>query len=335
MAPSVSQNGFGSDKRKSGWRNGHALRFDNLMARAGHAPYFRAVTVLEVIQRSAEFLEKKGVESPRLQVELLLARALGLERMGLYLNFGRTVTELELEQVREWVRRRGLREPLQHILGSTCFCGIDLAVNNSVLVPRPETEQLAEPAWQFLNAAAAQPAALDFGTGSGCLAIALAIKSPAARLTAVDVSPEALAVARQNAERHRVLERINFLAGDGFAALPPDARFDLIVSNPPYIPSAEIATLEPEVRDHDPRTALDGGADGLDFYRRIAADAPPFLQPGGRIMLELGDGQSGPVREILEAQKWVVAEVRPDYTGCPRILIADRSDSAGLSGERK
>jgi release factor glutamine methyltransferase len=288
----------------------------------GGEPYFGGVTVLEVIQRSSEFLEKKGVESPRLQVELLLAEALGLQRMGLYLNFEREVPPAELKQVRDWVSRRGLREPLQHIIGSTNFCGLELEVNGGVLVPRPETEQLAERAWEFLNKTAGAPTALDFGTGSGCIAIALAVKSASARIVAVDISADALAVARKNAERHGVQDRIEFVAGDGFGALTVGSRFDLIVANPPYIPSAEIATLEPEVRDHDPRLALDGGADGLDFYRRLAGEGRGFLRPTGRMMVELGDGQSGAVREIFEEQKWIVGEVRADYSGRPRILIA-------------
>jgi release factor glutamine methyltransferase len=163
---------------------------------------------------------------------------------------------------------------------------------------------------------------LDFGTGSGCLAIALAVKSPAARIHALDISPDALEVAKQNATRHQVRDRIQFVAGDGFAALPDGSRFDLIISNPPYVPGAEIESLEPEVRDHDPRGALDGGADGLDFFRRFAAEARPFLQSGGRLLLEFGDGQADAIKTIFEAQNWIVESVLPDYTQRPRILTA-------------
>jgi release factor glutamine methyltransferase len=133
-------------------------------------------------------------------------------------------------------------------------------------------------------------------------------------------------MARQNAERHQMKARIEFFEGDGFAALPGDGRFDLILANPPYIPSAEIATLEPEVRDHDPRTALDGGADGLDFYRRLAREAGDFLKPGGRLMVEFGDGQEVPIRNVFEQQKWIVEEVKADYSGRSRILIASRAE---------
>jgi release factor glutamine methyltransferase len=280
------------------------------------------VTVLEAIQRSAEFLARKGVEAPRLHTELLLAHVLHLPRMKLYLDFDRALTTAETDALRELVRRRGLREPLQHIVGSTSFCGLELAVNSDVLIPRPETELLAEAGWQFLATRNSQPCrALDLGTGSGCLAIALAVKCPAAQVVATDVSPVALAVARANAARHGVAERIEFLAGDGFAAVPAGARFDLLVSNPPYIAAAEIATLQPEVRDHDPRLALDGGPDGLDFYRRIAAQADAFLEPGAKVMLEFGAGQAPALQELFAGPKWVVEAVQPDYNQRLRLLV--------------
>jgi release factor glutamine methyltransferase len=234
------------------------------------------MTVLEVIQRSSEFLAKKGVESPRLQAELLLAHVLELPRMQLYLKFERELSPAELQRARELVRRRGQREPLQLITGSTSFCGLEIAVNRHTLIPRPETELLAEQGWQFLNSLgsseAQPPTALDFGTGSGCVAIALAVKCPVAQVCAVDVSAKALHLAGENVARHGVSERVRLCQGDGFTAVHPAARFDLIIGNPPYIPTAEIDKLEPEVQHHDPRPALDGGPDGLDFYRRLAAE---------------------------------------------------------------
>lgn len=302
------------------------------------------MTVLETIQRSADFLAKKGVESPRLQAELLLAHVLKLPRMKLYLSFERTLAPAEVENLRELVKRRGQREPLQHIVGSTSFCGFEIAVNRHVLVPRPETEILAELGWELLlrirraavPAAAVTPphppcgcdsrapSALDFGTGSGCLAVAIAAKCPQAQIMALDVSAEALAVALQNLARHGLEERVQLVQGDGFAALPTSARFDLIVSNPPYIPSAEIETLEPEVRDFDPRGALEGGADGLDFIRRLAAEASAFLAAGGCLMLEFGDGQAEAARDIFTRQNWIVESVREDYSQRARFLIARR-----------
>ena len=281
------------------------------------------MTVLEGIQKSTEFLAKKDVESPRLQAELLLAHVLKLPRMKLYLSFERALTEPETNTFRDLVKRRAQREPLQHITGSTSFCGLEIAVNRNVLVPRPETEILAELGWEFLNQLAAEsPPALDFGTGSGCIAIALAVKCPNAKVIALDVSPEALDTARQNAARNNVAEKVDFLEGNGFAALPNGFHFDLIISNPPYIATAEIASLQPEVRDYDPRGALDGGADGLDFYRRFAIEARKFLSPEGKIMLEFGDGQGDSIRKIFEEQKWIVEAVREDYTQRQRILIA-------------
>lgn len=281
------------------------------------------MTVLEVISKSSEFLAKKGVDSPRLQTELLLAHVLQLPRMKLYLNFERKLTEPELDSLRKLVQRRGQREPLQHLVGSTSFCGLEMAVNRHVLIPRPETELLAEAGWQFLSTINHQPStALDFGTGSGCIAIALAAKCPTTHVVALDLSTEALAIAQQNSSKNGVSERVKFRHGDGFATLKPDERFDLIVSNPPYIASAEIDTLEPEVRDHDPRGALDGGADGLDFYRRLATEAAAFLKPHGKIMLEFGAGQADAISKIFAAQKWKVESVQPDYTKRLRFLIA-------------
>jgi release factor glutamine methyltransferase len=291
------------------------------------------MTVLEVIQRSTEFLARKGVESARLHAELLLAHALKMPRMQLYLSFERALTAAELELLRGLVKRRGEREPLQQITGSTSFCGLEIAVDRHVLAPRPETELLAERGWQFLQELVRQgegspewpPKALEFGIGSGCLAIALAVHCPEARVYGVEVSAEALEMARQNAARHGVSERLDLRQGDGFAALPEGLRAHLIVSNPPYIPSAELGSLAPEVRDYEPRLALDGGPDGLVYYRRLAVEAPPFLGPGGRLMVELGDGQAEALLDIFGAQNWIVETVQEDYTQRARILVVRRN----------
>ncbi len=283
------------------------------------------MTVLEGIQKSADFLAKKGVEPPRLHAELILAHVLKLPRMKLYLNFDRALSAAETDALRELVRRRGTREPLQHILGSTSFCGHEIKVTREALVPRPETEQLAELGGQFLSLIQPSATALDFGTGTGCISIALAKQCPGARITALDISAEALALARFNAEQNQVAGKIEWVRGDGFAALAPGSRFNLIISNPPYIATAEIETLEPEVRDFDPRLALDGGADGLDFYRRLANGARPLLSPGGKIMLEFGDGQAAEIAGIFGGEKWIVEEIKSDYSQRPRILIASNA----------
>jgi release factor glutamine methyltransferase len=285
--------------------------------------------VLELIQRSTAYLAQKGVDSPRLQSELLLAYVLRIPRLNLYLNFDRTLVLSELDAMRDLVKRRGQREPLQHLLGTACFCGLELNVNREVLAPRPETEVLAECAWQFLNGPpvpfTTAPCVLDFGTGSGCLAITLAMKCPQARIVALDISPEAISVAQANAARHDVVQRIEFVAGDGLGALPEVIRFDLIVTNPPYIPSVQIETLMPEVRNFDPHIALDGGPDGLKFYRRLASEAGRWLQPDGRLMMEFGDGQSVALTRIFIPPTWTVLGIEPDLSGRPRVLTAGRN----------
>jgi release factor glutamine methyltransferase len=293
------------------------------------------VTVLEVIKLSAQFLERKGVDSPRLQAELLLAHVLCMPRMQLYLNFERALSVKEEDLLREMVKRRGAREPLQHVTGSTSFCGLEIEVSPDVLVPRPETELLAQEGWDFLNerarsggvplhngAESAARAALDFGTGSGCLAIALAVHCPEARVVALDISAQALEVARKNALHHGVMNRIEFVLGDGLGAVPSGMDFDLILANPPYIPTAEIDALEPEVRHYDPRGALDGGSDGLVFYRQLAARAGALLKPNGKIMTEFGGGQESAVADLFRGENWIVERVVNDYTHRPRILVA-------------
>jgi release factor glutamine methyltransferase len=291
----------------------------------GDQPYARRVTVLEVIQRSTDFLARREVDSPRLQAEWLLAGAMGIPRLELYLQFDRQVTEPDIARVRDWVRRRGQREPLQHILGTATFCGFEIKVNRAVLVPRPETELLAQQALDWCrNTSVSEPVILDFGTGSGCLAVTLAANCPQAVVHAIDLSPEALAVAGENAARHNLTRRIHYQLSDGFKALPADLKFDLVVANPPYIPNAEIDTLQIEVRDFDPRMALDGGKDGLDFYRRLAQETGERLRPDGRVMVEHGDGQAEAVSNLFKEQKWIVESRRSDYSDQLRILTVQR-----------
>ena len=267
---------------------------------------------------------KKGVDSPRLQSELLLAHVLRLPRMQLYLSFEKELTPAEADALRDLVKRRGQREPLQHIVGSTSFCGLDIAVSRCALIPRPETELLAEAGWKFLGDSPS-PTVLDFGTGTGCIAITLAVHCTEAQLFAVDISNEAIELARANSLRHGVADRIRFVQSCGFDALPSETKFQLIVSNPPYIPSIEIGSLQPEVRDYDPRNALDGGADGLDFFRYLAASAGAYLRPGGKLMLEFGDGQAQAIERIFASQNWIVESIQEDYTQRPRILRAGRA----------
>jgi release factor glutamine methyltransferase len=280
------------------------------------------LNVLEAIQKSTDFLAKRGVDSPRLQSELLLAHVLKMERLKLYLEFARNLLEGQTEALRELVKRRGNREPLQHILGGTSFCGLEIGVNYNVLVPRPETELLAEEGWKFLNSVNRAATFLDFGTGSGCIAIALCHFAPASTGCAIDKSEDALRVARDNAARNTIQERITFRVSDGFGVLDPKRKFDLIISNPPYIPATEIPMLQEEVRQYDPHSALDGGSDGLDFYRLLAREAPAFLAEGGKFLAEFGDGQEEWVSAIFSSSGWRVERILSDYTSRPRIIAA-------------
>ena len=300
--------------------------------------YPRVVTVLEAIQRSTEFLARKGVDSPRLQTELLLAHLLRQPRMRLYLDFERVLTPAEVDGFRKLIQRRGQREPLQHIAGSASFCGLEIAVNRDVLIPRPETELLAERGWTFLNQLsvpnpANRPRPWISGRGAVAWRLRSRASAPPPQSVPLISHPKALRWPDRTPLRHSVAERIRFLQGDGFAAVPEEARFDLIISNPPYIPSAEIAALQPEVRDYDPHQALDGGVDGLDYGRRLAAESPPFLKPQGRLMLEFGDGQAERLRQVFQEQKWIVEAIAEDYTHQPRIMVARRLASpAGEPG---
>jgi release factor glutamine methyltransferase len=282
------------------------------------------VTVLEAIQRGTDFLTKRGVESARLNTELLLAHALKLPRLKLYLDFQRVLSGEELAASRELIQRRGAREPLQQIVGNTSFCGLEIAVTPQVLIPRPETELLAERAWVYLNGLGRPGKVLDFATGSGCISLSIADQSPIAIIHASDVSISALKIARANAERLRFAERISFYQSDRFQSLPSNLGLDLLVSNPPYIPSAEIDRLTPEVRQFDPHLALDGGADGLEFYRFLSTNAQTLLVEHGRMMLEFGDGQATALARLFEDAGWRAIEIVKDYSGRARILIADR-----------
>ncbi|HEY3862059.1 MAG TPA: peptide chain release factor N(5)-glutamine methyltransferase [Verrucomicrobiae bacterium] len=286
------------------------------------------MTILESIQRGSEFLTRKGVGSPRLQVELLLAHMLRMPRVKLYINFERVLTAEETDALRAMVRRRGQREPCQYITASACFCGFEIPLNSHVLIPRPETESLAERAWTWLKKRGGPADVLELGTGSGCLAIAVACHAAEAKICATDISEAALELAERNALSNELSGRIQFRQGDLFAAVAADARFDLILSNPPYIPAGRIETLEPEVRDFEPRHALDGGADGQDFYRRIAAGAGALLRPGGRVMVEL-DGDGAPAtRRIFEDEKWEIEAIDRDDNGHERILVARLANQA-------
>jgi release factor glutamine methyltransferase len=278
------------------------------------------LTVLEIIKRSTEFLAKHGVESARLNAELLVGHSLGLKRMQLYLQFERPLAEAELAKIRPLIKRRSEREPLQYIIGSTEFAGVSLKVDRRALVPRPETELVVE----FAQKLCVTPPAeiLDLGTGSGALALALAVAFPAARVTAVDVSRDALALAQENATSLGLAERFAAVESDWFTAVRPDAKFDLIVANPPYLSDAEVKETAPEVRGFEPHGALSSGATGLEALERIIPEAKARLRPAGWLICETGIAQHATLLGQLRAAGFVREESRKDLTGRDRFVIA-------------
>lgn len=277
-------------------------------------------TVVKILQWTADYFQSRGLEGGRRDAELLLGAVLGLDRVGLYLNYDRPLEAAELADYKARVVRRAQHEPVQYILGETEFWSLPFTVNPTVLVPRPDTEVLVEEA---LRCAPAAERILDVGTGSGAIAVALAHELPAARVEALDISSAALIVAGENARRNGVAERIRFFEGD--LARLPLGPFDLIVSNPPYIPAADLAGLMPEVRDFEPRLALCGGNDGLDCYRLLATQAPNCLTPAGWLLLEVGIDQAEAVRDLLTAAGLTDSFCRNDYAGVARVVGARKS----------
>lgn len=253
------------------------------------------MTVLEILKKTEQFFRLKGISSPRLEAELLLSEILCCKRLDLYLNFDKPLSTPEIDGFREMVRRRGKREPFQYIIGKAPFMDFDLWVNKGCLIPRPETEVLIEYLMQQQDSLT-DKSFLDIGTGSGAIIIAIARMVNRAKLTAIDYSDEALAIARTNADTLNV-KYIDFIKSNLFSELK-GGRFDYIVSNPPYIADKEIPELEPEVRDYEPLTALIGGIDGLDFYRSIFGEAAAHLNKGGELIIEHGFNQSEPITEI-------------------------------------
>jgi len=292
-------------------------------------PQPRIWTSLDLIKWTTEFFNKKGVESPRLEAELLLADVLACPRIRLYVDFEKPVPLEKLAIFREFVKRRGeTREPLQYILGHTQFINLKLKVSPAVLIPRPETEGLA--LWAAERAREMTGDAihvLDLCTGSGCLALYLASKEPRAQVVATDISSEALAIAAENAKTLNLDTRTALKPGDLFDALSAGQKnsFDLIVANPPYIDPAAKPALQPEVRDHEPSQALFAEDGGLAVLRRIIAAAPEWLRPGGWLGLEFGIGQAEALRKMGEDTHGLEAiEIKDDSAKLPRYIIAQR-----------
>ena len=276
---------------------------------------------------SAEYLAEKGVENARLDAEWLLAGALEVERLQLYLQFDRPLSLEERGAFKPLLRRRARREPLQYILGRTAFRELDLLTDRRVLVPRPETEVLVE---EILGWGAERPerfrSVLDVGTGSGAIALSLALEGDCGRIVATDISAEALQVATENARRHEVTEKVEFRRGGLFDALEVGERFDVVVSNPPYVEEGQVPELEPEVSEWEPAGALFAGADGLDVIRSLVAGAAERVQPEGLLALEVGAGQESRVVELIEeTDAFGPACIRRDLSGRPRVVMAERN----------
>ncbi len=282
-------------------------------------------TILRLMRWSGAYLEEKGVERGRLDAEHLLAHALGTERLELYLQFDRPLTAAELAAFRPLLRRRAAREPLQYIVGRAAFRQLDLAVDRRVLIPRPETEELVEAVLKWA-ADRTDAAALDLGTGSGAIALSLAHEGPFRRVVATDASVDALEVARSNAEGVVGGERVEFRLGSFFEPIEAGERFDVVVSNPPYVAERDAATLQAEVRDFEPPSALYSGADGLDALRVVTQGAGAVLAEGGLLALEVGEGQTGPVGDLLAGTgEFDGVEFHRDLAGRQRIVLAHRA----------
>ena len=278
-------------------------------------------TVLEIIKKTSDFFAARGIESARLNAELLVGHALGLKRMQLYLQFERVLFETELEKIRPLVRRRGQHEPVQYIIGETEFHGLRLKVDRRVLIPRPETELLVE----YIEQSLTEPPArvLDLGTGSGVLALALAKLYVGANLTAVDLSEDALVLARENAAANGLAERVTWMGSNWFEQISPEARFELIVANPPYLTAAETAATAPEVREFEPAMALTStGPEGQGDLETIIQQAPRYMVPGGLLALETGIAQHEALLRMAKTAGFSQVESRQDLTKRDRFVLA-------------
>ena len=277
------------------------------------------MTVLEVLQSTTAYFQKRNIDSPRLNAEHLLAHVLGRKRMELYLDFERRLRESELAPLRELVKRRGLGEPLQHLLGTVEFCGRSFRCDKRALVPRPETEQLVELLISHLKSEISYSRVVDVGTGSGVIALTLAAEFPKAEVVAADISEDALMLARENAERLDLADRVRFLRSNLLESVQPDV--DLIVANLPYVSTEDRRNLSREVL-HDPEVALFAGARGDELVRQLIAQAPSWLRAEGMLAMEIGIGQSEALVAALAEKNYRDISTEKDYSGVIRFLFA-------------
>ena len=283
------------------------------------------LTILEVVQKSTEYLNKAGVPNARLDAEWIISHSLDLGRMDLYLQFERPLREAQLNEMREMVKRRGTREPLQHILGQVTFADVRLTCDNRALIPRPETEELVEIIFSIYKEGPPEKI-LDLGTGTGALALALASTFPSAEIIATDISDKALELAGQNARANKLAGRINFLCCDWLEGLEEEPEsFDLIVSNPPYLSEEEWESTEPEVKQHDPRQALVSKEDGSADLQKILKDSHEYLHPQGWLAMETGEGHHEQLAKTAKAVGYEKILQKKDFAGRPRFFFAKRA----------
>jgi release factor glutamine methyltransferase len=276
-------------------------------------------TIEELLRWATDDFRARGIDSPRLDADLLLGRATGLTRIELIVQAKQELEPAQLASFRDLVKRRRAREPIAYILGKREFYGHELRVDRRVLVPRPDTEALVETALTRTQHVSLAMRALDLCTGSGCVAISLALDRPTSLVLATDASDDALAVARDNALRLGAY-RVSLRQGDLYAAVPPGCRFDVVTANPPYIAEGDLPAIMPDVRDFEPRLALVGGKDGLDLVKRVVAGAAPFLVPGGVLAVEVGAGQAPAVVTLFERAGYEAVELRRDYARIERVV---------------
>lgn len=277
-------------------------------------------TIGGILEWTKQYFSGKGVDNPRLDAEVLLSHILCRDRLYLYVHYDQPMSVEELAAFRECVRKRAARVPVAYITGEKEFFGLTFSVSPAVLVPRPETELLVETVVKRLAGNPA-PRIVDLGTGSGAITVSVLTQLPQATAVAVDISAAALAVAQTNAKRHAVAERVEWMQGDFWQ--PVSGLFDAIVSNPPYIPAADVRALAPEVQN-EPVLALDGGLDGLDYYRRLLSDGDAYMAPGGFIAIEIGINQAAAIGSLAGKSPFMVADITADYAGIERVMVLIR-----------
>jgi len=282
------------------------------------------MTVLEAIQLSSDFLQKKGIVSPRLNAELLLSEILKVKRLDLYLKFDRPLTTEETNLYRDYIVRRSKYEPLQYITGNTEFYGLQFAVSPAVLIPRNDTEILVDEAIKLISNSEEKVRVLEVGSGSGNIAVSLAVNCPNAEINSIDISAEALEIAKKNANSNNVHDRINFICSDFFCYKPAINDFDFIISNPPYISKQDVEKLAKEITEHEPRQALTDENDGLSFYKAIINFGESFLKHGGRILFEVEDKKAESVTGLFAQKGFQNIYSVKDYSDIQRVVCGEK-----------